>query len=166
MKIEGGGSFRLQTLCTIEILFAPGTSEGKGSCEILCNPLHIETTEGKESREILYAPLQVETTTEGRPLEVLHASPHEILFRGRRVRAHEVLPFLHSGPIVLDEGAGHNIEGGGEFRLQRSSCRVVQHLPLLLPLLNSGPIVLDEGWGHEVLHPSAVAVVLHLPPLS
>ena len=71
VKIEGGGSFRLQTLCTIEVLFAPGTSEGKGSCEILCDPLHIETTEGKGSREILYAPLHVETTTEGWPLEAV-----------------------------------------------------------------------------------------------
>ena len=145
--IEGGEGFRVQCLDVQRLPLRFDTSEGKGSCKILCDPLHIETTEGKESREILYAPLQVETTTEGRPLEVLHASPHEILFRGRRVRAHEVLPFLHSGPIVLDEGAGHDIEGGGEFRLQRSSCRVVQHLPLLLPLLNSGPIVLDEGGG-------------------
>ena len=162
--IEGGEGFRVQCLDVQRLPLRFDTSEGNG-CKILCDPLHIETTEGKESREILYAPLQVETTTEGRPLEVLHASPHEILFRGRRVRAHEVLPFLHSGPIVLDEGAGHNIEGGGEFRLQRSSCRVVQHLPLLPPLLNAGPVVLDERGGHEVLHPSAAAVVLHFPPL-
>ena len=86
VKIEGGGSFRLQTLCTIEILFAPGTSEGKGSCEILCDPLHIETTEGEESREILYAPLHVETTSEGCRLPLLP-------------------PLLRSGPI--GEGGGH-----------------------------------------------------------
>ena len=37
-----------------------------------------------------------------------------------------------------------NIEGGGEFRLQRSSCRVIQRLPLLLPPLYSEPAVLDD----------------------
>ena len=87
VKIEGGGSFRLQTLCTIEILFAPDTTEGKGSCEIPCDPPHIETTEGKESREILYAPLHVETTSEGCRLPLLP-------------------PLLHSGPVVLDERGG------------------------------------------------------------
>ena len=105
MKIEGGGSFRLQTLCTIEILFAPGTSEGKGSCEILCDPLHIETTEGKESREILYAPLHVETTSEGCRLPLLP-------------------PLLHSGPVVLDERGGHEV-------LHPSAAAVVLHFPPL-----------------------------------
>jgi len=114
----------------------------------------------RSSRDIHCLPLHIE---EAGPLEVLQTSSREILFHGRRL-LHEVLPLLHSEPGVLDEGEGHNIEVGGEFRLQRSSCRVIQHLPLLLPLLNSGPRLVERG-GHEILHPSAATVVLHLPPL-
>ena len=100
--IEGGEDFRVQCLSCLDVQRLPlrfDTTEGKESREILCAPLHIETTEGKDSREILCAPLHVETTTEGWPLEVLHASPREILFHGRRVRVHEVLPLLHPEPI-------------------------------------------------------------------
>ena len=121
--IEGGEDFRVQCLSCLDVQRLPlrfDTTEGKESREILCAPLHIETTEGKDSREILCAPLHVETTTEGWPPEVLHASPHEIF------------------------------KGGGEIRLQRSSCRVAQRLPLLLPLLYSNPAVLDKGGGHVI----------------
>ena len=67
-KIEGGGGFRLQALCTIGSTRLPLHIEGGGDFRVQCSscfdvqrpPPHIETAEGKDSREILHAPLQVE----------------------------------------------------------------------------------------------------------
>ena len=47
-------------------------------------------------------------------------------------------------------GGFEKIERGGDFRVQRSSCRDIHRLALhheVLPFLHSGPIVLDEGGG-------------------
>ena len=65
-KIEGGGGFRLQALCTIGSTRLPLHIEGGGDFRVQCSscfdvqrpPPHIETTEGKDSREILPEPIE------------------------------------------------------------------------------------------------------------